>query len=322
MNTFLVIEPGAFTTVQDLGRFGYRHLGVPPSGALDEFACRTANLLVGNAPGHAVLEMTLAGVVLAVLAPVDVALTGADMPVRVNQQPVDNWCSIRLAPGDLLRIEPARSGCRGYLAVTGGIDVPLVMGSRSTNTMAAMGGLEGRSLKKGDLLACGAGRLLERPRKVPQAMRPRYTQPVVLRAIPGPQDDFFTEGLQRLFTRPLTVSARADRMGCRLEGPQIPLRRGMPESIISEPILPGGIQIPADGQPIILLNEQTAGGYAKIATVISADLPAVAQAAGGDTVVFRQTDPRIARDLRRENELRLARMREMFSKKGRGKGGV
>ncbi len=313
MKALLVIEPGAFTTVQDLGRFGYRHLGVPPSGALDAFACRTANLLVGNRPDCAVLEMTLNGATLAALAPLDVALTGADMPVSINRRSVDNWCSVRLAPGDLLRIGPTRSGCRGYLAVTGGIDVPPVMGSRSTNTMAVMGGLEGRALKKGDLLACGGGRLLDRPRKIPPEMRPRYTQPVVLRAIPGPQDDFFTEGLQRLFTRRFTVSARADRMGCRLEGPEIPLRRGMPESIISEPILPGGIQIPADGRPIILLNEQTAGGYAKIATVISADLPGVAQAAAGDTIIFRQTDLRIARDVFQEENLRIVRLRKILT---------
>jgi biotin-dependent carboxylase-like uncharacterized protein len=316
MSTFLVMEPGAFTTVQDLGRFGYRHIGVPPSGALDGFACRVANLLVGNPEDSAVLEMTLTGVVLAVLGEVDVALTGADMAVTVNRNSADSWCTVRLVPGDLLSIGPARSGCRGYLAVTGGIDVPLVMGSRSTNTMAAMGGFRGRALKKGDFLASGAGRLLNLPRKLAPEWTPRCPEPVMLRAISGPQDDFFTEGLQRLFTRPFTVSARADRMGCRLEGPHIPFRRGMPESIISEPIVPGGIQIPADGHPIILLNEQTAGVYAKIATVISSDLPRVAQAAAGDTLRFRQTDPQAARHIYRKEMRRLAQLRKMLSGAG------
>ncbi len=312
MNTFVVIEPGAFTTVQDLGRFGYRHMGVPPSGALDTFACRVANLLVGNPEGSAVLEMTFTGVVLAVLGAVDVALTGADMAASVNRNPVDNWSTVRLSPGDLLTMGPARSGCRGYLAVTGGIDVPLVMGSRSTNTMARMGGFRGRPLKKGDFLASGPGRLLDRPREVPSQSRPVCTDPITLRAIPGPQDDFFTEGLQRLFTRPFTVSARADRMGCRLDGPDIPFRKDMPESIISEPIVPGGIQIPADGQPIILLNEQTAGGYAKIATVISHDLPEVAQAAAGDRIHFKQIDLQSARCIGHKKRQHLAQLQEML----------
>lgn len=313
MNTFLVIAPGAFTTVQDMGRFGYRHIGVPPSGALDSFACRAANLLVGNPQDCAVLEMTFTGVELAVLREVDVALTGADMGTALNHRPMDNWCTVRLAPGDLLTIGQARSGCRGYLAVTGGIDVPLVMGSRSTNTMAAMGGYRGRILRKGDFIKSGPGRVLDRPRELPPGLRPGYPETVTLRAIAGPQDDYFTEGLQRLFTRPFTVGARADRMGCRLDGPGIPLRRGMPESIISEPIVPGGIQIPADGHPIILLNEQTAGGYAKIATVVSSDLPKVAQAVAGDTICFKQTDLQTARHICHKEGQHFTRIRALFT---------
>jgi len=315
MNTFLVIAPGTFTTVQDIGRAGYRHIGVPPSGVLDPFACRVANLLVGNPEDCAVLEMTLNGTSLAVLEEVDVALTGADMAAVLNHRPMDAWCSVRLMPGDLLTIGQAHSACRGYLAVTGGVDVPVIMGSRSTNTMAAMGGFRGRALKKGDFIQVSRCRLLGRPRKLPSELIPDYRDTAVLHAIPGPQDDYFTEGLQRLFTRPFAVSTRADRMGCRLDGPRIPHRKAMPESIISEPIVPGGIQIPADGHPIILLNEQTAGGYAKIATVISSDLPKVAQATAGDTIRFKQTDLQTAFHIRLKAVQHLAHIRKLVARK-------
>ena len=158
MEVFAVRQPGPLTTVQDLGRFGFLDRGVPPSGALDPFACRVANRLVGNPEGAAVLEITLAGPTLEVLTAAEIALTGAEMALTLNGAPAGGWRSVRVSPGDVIRLPRAESGCRAYLAVTGGIDVPTVMGSRSTFVRAKIGGLAGRQLHKGDILKRGAGR--------------------------------------------------------------------------------------------------------------------------------------------------------------------
>lgn len=286
METFLVIAPGPYVTVQDAGRVGYQDMGVPLSGALDPFAFRMANLLVGNAEDCAVLEMTVVGPQLAVLRETDIAITGAQMGLKLNFEAVPCWQTLRVRPGDMLSVQPVTSGCRGYLAVTGGFDVPKVMGSRSTFVGAQIGGFHGRALQKGDILARGPGALLDTPRRVPDDRVPRHTDEIVLRAVPGPQDDFFDEGLKTLFGSVYTVTENADRQGYRLQGPPIAHRQGVPKSIISEPTIPGGIQVPADLQPIILLVEQTVGGYTKIATVISTDLPKVAQATPGVSVRF------------------------------------
>jgi biotin-dependent carboxylase-like uncharacterized protein len=310
MDTFLVMAPGPFTTVQDRGRFGFQKMGVPVSGALDADAYHAANLLVGNPAGAAVLEATILGPHLAVMREADIALAGADMEAKLNFKPVPPWRSIRVGPGDFLSFQALKRGCRGYLAVTGGIEVPEVMGSRSTYVGGGLGGFSGRPLKKGDILRCGAGRLLDRPRAMPEEWIPENTGDIVLRAVPGPQEDFFSEGLEALFSSPFMVTAKADRMGYRLQGPPVVQAEGAPKSIISEPTVPGGIQIPADNQPIILLVEQTVGGYTKIATVISTDLPRLAQATPGDTVRFERVDLETAHTLYRE---RLQRRKEMAS---------
>ncbi len=306
MDTFLVITPGPYMTVQDKGRTGYQQMGIPVSGALDAFAHRVANLLVGNRQDSAVLEITILGPQLAVLREVDIALTGAEMGLKLNHQPVDSWQCIRVKPGDLLTIDQVSSGCRGYLAVTGGIATPKVMGSRSTYVGAGIGGHKGRPLKKGDILPAGRGALVDAPRHLPRRWTPRYSGDVRLRAIAGPQDDFFDQGLDTLFSSGFMVTAKADRMGYRLQGPSIPHKENVPKSIISEPTMPGGVQVPADMQPIVLLVEQTVGGYTKIATVISTDLSQVAQATPGDTVRFERVTLEQAHQIHmdRENQLR------------------
>lgn len=287
-DVFRVTRSGPYTTVQDKGRHGYQQYGVPPTGALDQFAYRVANLLVGNAQSAAVLELTLFGPALEVLAEADIAITGADMPIRINDQSVKTWSCFKVKPGDLLDIGLVRSGCRGYLAVTGGIDVPVVMGSRSTYVGAKVGGYRGRIVAKGDVISRRNDAPLGTHRQLPQQFIPRYAPEVDLRAVPGPQNDFFDLGLTTLFNSEFTVDTNSNRMGYRLRGPRIIQREGTPKSILSEPTLPGGVQVPADGQPIILLVEQTAGGYTKIATVISADIPLIAQARPGDRLRFRQ----------------------------------
>ena len=288
METFVVLSPGPYTTVQDSGRYGYQQMGIPISGVLDAFAHRVANALVGNPEDAAVLEITLIGPQLAVLSEADIAITGAEMEVKLNYSPVECWKTLRVVPGDLLQIHQVTNGCRAYLAIKGGIAVPEVMGSRSTYASGKLGGFQGRAVQKGDLIARGKGALLEAPLHTPKAFIPRYEEEIVLRAIPGPQDDFFDAGLETLFGSAYTVSGNADRMGYRLQGDPIEHRADVPKSIISEPSMPGSIQVPADLQPIILLVEQTVGGYTKIATVISSDLPKVAQAIPGNTIRFER----------------------------------
>lgn len=297
MNAFLVLTPGSYTTVQDNGRYGYQQMGVPVSGALDLFSFRIANLLVGNPEECAVLEISIAGPRLAVLKEADVSLTGADMRAKLNNKPVGPWTSFRVTPGDVLAFYQVRSGCRSYMAVTGGVDTPVVMGSRSTYVGGQFGGYHGRPLKKGDILKRGQGRLLDAPKRLCSAHRPRYLSEIVLRAIAGPQDFYFREGFEIFFQSVFSVSTRSDRMGYRLQGPEIFQREDMPKSIISEPSMPGGIQISPDRQPIILLVEQTMGGYAKIATVISTDIPKVAQATPGDTIEFEEISLETAHEL-------------------------
>lgn len=313
MDAISVLTPGAYTTVQDKGRYGYQQMGIPVSGVLDAFAFRAANMLVGNPDYAAVLEITIMGPRLEILVESDVAVTGAEMGMTLNEQPVEGWKSIRVKPGDILNIQQVKSGCRGYLAINGGINVPVVMGSRATYVGGKLGGYRGRPLKEGDVIQSGDAKLLNTPLKFPTDLIPKHLSEIIIRAIPGPQDDFFQEGLDTLFQSDYMVSTKADRMGYRLQGPNIKLAEGMPKSIISEPTMPGGVQIPADEQPIILLVEQTVGGYTKIVTVISTDLPKVAQATPGDTIRFEKVTLETAHSLYQERQKLLYDMEERLS---------
>jgi antagonist of KipI len=305
VDTFLVITPGSFTTVQDKGRLGYQRMGIPVSGVLDSFACRVANLLVGNPEGSAVLESTIVGPQLAVLKEADIALTGAQMDAKLNYKPVERWNTVRVKPGDVLTFQQVKSGCRGYLAVSGGIKVPEVMGSMSTYVGGKIGGYGGRPLRKGDILQRGSGSLLDAPRHLSEKWIPLYPDQINLRTVTGPQDDHFDEGLATLFQSEFMVTPKADRMGYRLQGLPIKHKANVPQSIISEPTMPGGIQVPADGQPIILLVEQTVGGYTKIATVLSTDLPKIAQAVPGDSVKFESVTLETAHAIYHKHEKML-----------------
>lgn len=305
MDTFLVHTPGPYTTVQDRGRFGYRHMGVPLSGSLDPLAHTAANLLVGNGSECAVLEITFFGPDLEVLDTADIAVTGAAMELTLNGSPVPQWKTLRVGRGDRLRFGSALKGCRSYLAVTGGFDVPLVMGSRSTFVSGRIGGVEGRPLRQGDVLPRGPGVPLGTPRRLPSP--PRYEREILLRAVPGPQDRYFSSSLHCFFSTRYRVTDKSNRMGCRLEGPAVNRDPGAPQSIISEPTFHGNVQVPADGQPIILMVEQTIGGYAMIATVVTADLFKAAQARPGDPLRFQRVTLDEAHDLYREwNDYLLA----------------
>jgi antagonist of KipI len=291
MSDLVVIEPGLLTTVQDLGRPGYQRVGIPPSGPLDRAAFVLANRLVGNPDGAAGLELTLRGPRLEVRRACLVAVTGAEMGFSINGREAPTWTAVRLGPGDVIAFRMVAAGCRAYLAVAGGLDTPLVLGSRATYLRGRLGGVEGRALQKGDALPLGKpvvplDRLEERA--VPPSRRPPYPAEIECRVILGPQDDRFTpDGIAAFLEGPYEVTPHADRMGYRVKGPLVAHARG--HDIISDGIPLGGIQVPGEGQPIVLLaDRQTTGGYTKIATVISVDISRLGQAKPGHRVRFRR----------------------------------
>lgn len=284
MKALEVLSAGILTTVQDLGRFQARHVGVPQSGSLDDFSHRIANWLVGNDQNAAVLEMTIQGGNFRVLCPMDIAVTGADMSMRVNGISRKLWNSIRVIPGDTLTLGGVSSGCRSYLAMSGGVDVPLVLGSRSTCLQGRFGGLNGRALQTGDVVHRVESTTLPVPRGLHYT--PMYSDTAYIRAIPGPHDICFHGQLKQFFSEQFVVSATSNRMGCRLQGATLVGNQGTESNILSQPCVAGNIQVPMDGNPIILLREQTIGGYASIATVLSIDLHKIAQAAPGSRLSF------------------------------------
>ncbi len=286
-----VLDGGLLTTVQDLGRYGYERLGVPVAGAMDPFALQAANILVGNRPGEAALEITLVGPTLRATESCLIAITGADLSPRLNGQEMPMWMAVFVRKGWLIEFGERKSGCRAYLAVAGGIDVPPIMGSKSTYLRGGFGGFEGRALKEGDLIPIG------RPayhlpslagNEFPADRIPEYSDAPEVCVILGPQDDHFTEeGIATFLSSEYKVSPASDRMGYRLQGPEI-AHKG-PTGIISDGIALGSVQVPADRQPIVMMaDRQTTGGYPKIATVISADIPLLAQCVpGASTVTFK-----------------------------------
>ncbi len=303
---FEVIQPGPLTTVQDLGRCGYQQFGVPTSGALDNYAFRIGNLLVGNEEGAASLEITLFGCQLRALQDTKVAITGADLAATLNGKPAPAWESLLIKSGDVLSFSRLDSGCRACLAVAGGIDVPAVMKSASTYVKAGIGGLSGRPLRQGDIVKTKASATSSAVTKLPSKYIPVYKSQITLRVVLGPQDDCFTEeGIYTLLSSEYIVSTQADRMGYRLEGPRIE-HRGSAD-IISDGIPLGAVQVPGDGLPIILLaDRQTTGGYTKIATAISIDIPKVAQVKPGDKIIFQQVTEEQAVALLKKYEQQMA----------------
>ena len=283
-------SPGMFTTVQDLGRYGCQSRGVPVAGAMDAPALRMGNILLGNDEGAAALEITMLGPVLRVEDGEGcVAVTGADVGITRNGATLDTWRVHRVAAGDTLAFAAPASGARAYLCVSGGFDVPLVMGSRSTYVRGRFGGHEGRALRAGDVLRTGAPDILWADSEglaLPVGLRPVRDASAPLRVVMGPQDDAFApEGIEAFLSSEYTVSASADRMGYRLEGPVVKHREGA--DIVSDAVALGSVQVPGHGQPIVMLaDRQTSGGYTKIATVCAVDVPVLAQRLPGQRVRF------------------------------------
>ncbi|HZP37504.1 MAG TPA: biotin-dependent carboxyltransferase family protein [Methylomirabilota bacterium] len=287
MSALSVQDGGPLTTIQDAGRFGHLRVGIPTSGPMDRAAFLLANRLVGNPDGAAALECTLMGPRLEFTDARLVAVTGADMAPTVNGAAIPMWEAVPLRAGDVLRLGAARAGVRAYVAIAGGIDTPPALGSRSTYVRGRLGGIEGRALRKGDRLPLGPA-AAARPRRLRAGRAPVYGTESEVAVTLGPQDDRFTPaGIATFLAGPYELLPQSDRMGARLKGPFIEHTRG--HDIVSDGVPMGGVQVIGDGQPIVLLaDRQSAGGYTKIATVCSFDLPRIAQLKPGGRLTFRR----------------------------------
>ena len=313
-----VTKPGLATTVQDRGREGYYHVGVPPSGALDQFSLVAANLLVGNPADAAALECAYMGPELHFTESTVVAATGAEVELRLNGEAQPGWTSVAVAPGDVLTFGHIKRGARMYLALAGGIDIPEVLGSRATYVLGGLGGVEGRVLQPGDELAIGSAPDGAVGRSVPEDLRPDLPTELEIRVVMGLYDHLLTDGGRETFLgTSWTLTPVADRVGFRYKGAELdmvqreqPFGAGSdPSNIVDAPYPIGSIQVPGGVEPIVLHRDAVSGGgYAMIATVISADMDAVAQSAPGSQTRFVAVDLEAALTARRERTDRVSRL--------------
>lgn len=312
---------GAHTLVQDLGRDGYYAMGLPPSGALDQFSHRCANLLVGNRPSAATLEVTMIGPKLRFDSPAYVAVAGGDVPIWIDDVRHDSWTTLHIAAGQMLTVGTLRTGCRAYIAIRGGIDTPPVLGSRSTYVSSAIGGLRGSPIRVGDELPIGPAESRDCPgpgSTVEQRLRPPLAGTYRLRVVAGLcHYRFDQDSVDRFFSSTYTVSPVSDRTGYRLSGPALtfaerepPFGAGdNPSNVVDLGYPMGSIQVPNGEEPICLLRDAvTGGGYATIGTVITCDLDLIAQLKAPDTIRFVQVS---LSDAMAARKLRAQRLREV-----------
>lgn len=287
----IIQSPGSLTTVQDLGRWGYQAIGMPVSGAMDAPALIRGNILLGNPDNSAALEMTMMGAsVLFKDGEGAIAVTGGNLQPRLNNKPVQNWQVIPVKDGDILTFGGiCGQGFRAYICVSGGIDVPLVMGSRSTYMKAKIGGLDGRKLVKGDELLTGSPGKYKAGVSCPENLRPDYSINKPLRTVLGPQDDYIKpEGIKTFLSAEYKISSSSDRMGSRMEGGAI-IEHVKGPDIVSDAIPMGAVQIPGQGLPIVMMaDRQTTGGYVKIGVVHALDVARLSQFLPGSPVKFSQ----------------------------------
>lgn len=298
-----VITPGMLSTIQDGGRKGFAAIGFNASGVMDVRSYHIANALVGNFTDEAVIEMTYLGGSFKFLESNYIAITGADMSPKLDGVPVEMYTTVFVKQDETLTFSAAESGMRAYIAVRGGIDVPVIMGSRSTNLKCKLGGLDGRPLKAGDIVPCRDVYDEFHKHLIHSAPKEDFgSDEITVRVLLGPQDDYFTDhGIKTFLNSTYTVTNESDRMGCKLSGEKIEYKNTV--DIISDGIVFGSIQIPRTGNPIIMLaDRQTTGGYAKIATVISVDLPLLAQARPGTKVRFELIDRQKAERLLKQEQ--------------------
>ncbi len=290
-----VLEPGLLTTIQDHGRLGWRHMGVPYSGYADPLSAAIANHLLDNAFAMPLLEITMVGGEFEFMEPNSFALAGAVAESTVNNQPIDFYKSYKANAGDKLRIGPIEKGLRCYLSVAGGFDVDKVFNSASTTLSANFGGHEGRAVRCGDVLAFSKSRNIDH-HVCPMEYRPRMSNGYILRVTKGPDFSLLSKDAQHSFlTQPFTASVRADRMGIALE--KNPLEISTQE-INSAAVFPGTVQCPPGGEPFLLgVDSQTTGGYPHIAQVIRADLHLMGQIRPHDSVRFIEVSTQLAQDI-------------------------
>lgn len=312
-----VLSPGLLTTVQDAGRNGWRRYGVGQAGALDPFSLAAGNLLVGNPPGTAALEITLAGPKLRFEQPARIALTGAEIEAEADGESLPGWRPIELPACRTLALGACRRGARAYLCLAGGIPIPAVLGSAATDLRGGFGGMRGRMLAAGDRLPLPAAPAYTRLDIARWWIDPvpdlDFHRSVVVRLLPGRDGCTPAGGLSASAWK---VSADSNRQALRLEGPR--LHPADTRERLSEPVLPGTVQLPPDGQPIVLLADaQTVGGYPRIGHAIAADWPRLAQLRPGETLNFVFCDVGEAWRLRREQQARLARIRYAIERRMR-----
>lgn len=318
----VVRKPGVYTSIQDNGRFGYQGSGFSTNGVMDRRAYVIANLLVENDPNAPVLEFALAGPLLRFTTKTIIAITGADFGATIDGEPAPRYTALMVKRGSILRFGAAKTGCYGYLAIAGGsVRIPEIMGSRSTNLKCEFGGWKGRTLMTGDYLPfvtkgvdflpnLGSHRL---DAGNDDAFYGFANDEVLVRVVPGPQEDLFTEeGIEAFYSQTYTTTAKCDRMGYRLDGPEIETRNG--SDIISDGIAFGAVQVPSHGRPIVMLaDRQTTGGYAKIGTIATVDIPKLVQRPPGSRVRFEPVTVQQAQELLRQE----ARQFEMLALKVR-----
>ncbi|MHB1683922.1 MAG: 5-oxoprolinase subunit C family protein [Bacilli bacterium] len=327
----IVRQPGILTTFQDRGRYGFQKYGVLVNGAMDMFALRVANILVGNSQDEAALEITLHGPSIELTEDITFAICGAQLSPMLNGSSVSEWRRISAKAGNLLSFGKPASGCRAYLAVAGGFDVPEVMGSRSTYLRGQIGGFEGRALKQGDELKVRQTDLKGSVLKVAvldensgldwfvsPTLFPAYGPHPVVRFIPGPDFRLFSAESQRLFgTESFKITPQSDRMGYRLSGPTLELASRQEK--VSTAVTVGTIQVPPDGNPIILMaDRQTIGGYPCIAQVIQVDVPVLAQLKPGDSLTFQEVTLELAQELWREREMNIRILEQAVCNQSKG----
>lgn len=310
-----ILKPGMFTTVQDLGRTGYQSQGFGVAGAMDVRSFKIANLLLDNAENEPVLEAALIGPRIEFTSATIIAITGADMQPVINQKPVPMYTAIYVNKGDILQLGSARYGSHSYIAFSSYLDIPVVMGSRSTNCRSSIGGFKGRRLNEEDFIG-----FRKKRRYLPYFLSRKLkgdsftAKEVVLRVVMGPQDSLFTrQGIETFLNSTYTVTADFDRMGCRLDGPYIACKESV--DIISDGTAFGAIQVTAHGKPIVLLaDRQTTGGYAKIATVATVDIPKLVQRKTDQKVRFQAISVKEAQRLLREEIKEMDRFRRCIHK--------
>ncbi len=308
-----ILKGGMMTTVQDLGRTGYQSQGFSVAGVMDVRSFKIANLLLDNPENEAVLEFTLIGPTLEFTSATIVAITGGDFQPTVNGEPAPMYTALYMDKGDILKFSSARTGSRGYIAFSSYLDIPVVMGSRCTNMKSGIGGFKGRKLQAGDYIGFRIKRrylpfFLSRKLELDEFDQ----EEAEIRVVMGPQDDLFSrQGIDTFLNSEYTVTSDFDRMGCRLEGPFIATKGG--SDIISDGIAFGSVQVPSHGKPIVLLSDrQTTGGYAKIATVASVDIPKVVQRKTDHKIRFRAITVQEAQALYLKEIEELDKMREVI----------